>query len=105
MATKAAIFSLAEVFPVVASTIRELTRFHGKFVTHKEIVAALLKREELDVLLDHLVATDPEQKPRTWWANNFVQWFSHHFTRGTSEFQTQFERQRIGSGWSYRPRL
>lgn len=102
MGTRAARFTLAEVLPIVASTIRMLTR-DGNFVTHEEIVASLVRREELGALLDHLVATDPAYKPRAWWASNFVQWFSHHFTRGTSEFLTQFERQQTEGSWSYRP--
>ena len=98
-------FSLSEVLPLVARTIESLAGKARGYVAHDVIVDALLAHEQLQALLDHLEATDPAHKSRLWWANNFVQWFSHHITRGTSDWQTRFERRQSGGSWAYRPHL
>lgn len=63
-----------------------------------------MANSEVRPLLDRREATDPDHKPAAWWANNVVQWFSHHFTRGTYDWQARFEPERRGSAWAYRPR-
>jgi hypothetical protein len=92
------------VLPVVAATITDLAQGEEDMVSHEEMVRGLTSRPELDALLDHLSEGDPSSKPREWWASSFLQWFSHRFSRGISEWQDRFERELIDGCWAYRPR-
>lgn len=94
-------FRFSEVFPVIAATIRAHSAGEEDFVTHEELVAALLSHPELSPVLDQLEEHDPQRKPASWWASNMVAWFSQVFTTGRSEWEDQFTRQKLDGNWAY----
>lgn len=94
-------FRFSEVFPIIAAIIRSLSDAEHDFVTHEELVAALLAHPELSTILEQLEEQDPQKKPAPWWASNMVAWFSQVFTTGRSEWEDQFTRRRVDGSWAY----
>ena len=97
-------FAPKEVFPIIAAAIERLSNSSQAYVTHNNIVAALLEDFELRPLLDQLSERDPQQKTMYWWASNMVAWFSQGITVGRSAWDRQFERKQIDGCWAYRIR-
>jgi hypothetical protein len=93
-----------DIFPVIARIITAFFQSSGDFVTHDAIVAELLTDSEAAPL----IATDRDQSPEPhradWIAHNMVAWFSQRITVGQSDWDQQFERDKINGKWAYRPR-
>jgi hypothetical protein len=96
-------FSHDEVFPIVARLISDLYGTKNDFVTHDELVDALLKDAVGIRLIERACEADGGAKSKGWWASNMVQWFSQRITEEKSDYRMQFERKSIGGAWAYRP--
>ncbi|WP_129633832.1 hypothetical protein [Candidatus Oscillochloris fontis] len=96
-------FSQDDVFPIIRRIITAIYREKRDFVTHDEIVAALLNDPSghREVILAQKVRTN-ETEERV--AANMVAWFSQRITVGASVDQNSFERKKIRGKWAYRPR-
>ena len=95
-------FNQADVFPVIADSIRKIHQRKGDFVSHEEIVEALLE----DPVGKELVETAHQKQnsqSREWLASNMVAWFSQRMTEGKSEYASEFVRKMIGNDWAYKP--
>lgn len=97
-------FSHSDTFPAIASVITTLCGTKNDFVGHREIVAALVKDSELAYLLDQIVARDPDERPRKWWANSMMAWFSQTTTERTNPYADMFERHPRARPYRYRVR-
>jgi hypothetical protein len=92
-------FTHAEVFPIIANAIETYCRKHANYMTHEEIVEAVMKDPQGQAILERR-----PDKTKLWSAGVMVAWFSKIFTDGTSEWDARFERKRIGLPWAYRVR-
>ena len=95
-------FAQKDVFPIIAAAIERLSNSSQGFVTHADLVYALLDDDELRPLLDQLAERDPQCKTMFWWASTMVAWFSQAITVGRSEWEFRFERKRIEGCGAYR---
>ena len=96
-------FSLDEAFPVIARLICDLNKSNGDWITHDELVAALLGDGAGRVLCEHAHESDNGAKSVEWWAGNMVAWFSQRITEGKSEYAAQYERLPMKDGYAYKP--
>ena len=95
----AGFFTHAEVFPIIANAIDTYSSRHFTYMTHEEIVEALITDGRAQDILERRV-----DKSQSWSASVMVAWFSKIFTDGTSEWDARFERKKIGLAWAYRVR-
>lgn len=90
-----------DVFPVVIELIEEHHEDGNGYVTHRELVEALLDesdtREQIEEAVDQKGHT-PED-----WANWIVQWFSAAYTAEELDARDDLERARVDGTWAYRP--
>ena len=101
-------FSHADVFPIIRRIIREVHRERPSethdFVTHREIVDALLHDEagQREVRMAQRVQCNvPKEKI----AANMVAFFSKTITQGDPHGDLEeFERKEIEKRWAYRTR-
>jgi hypothetical protein len=97
-------FTHSDTFPVIASVITTLCCANNEFVGHLQIVGAMLEDNELGRSLDQIAAKDPDGRPRDWWANSMMKWFSQTFTEGTNPYGDKFERDSQTRPYRYRVR-
>ncbi len=90
-----------QVYPFIAELIRQMVPAKQAWINHREIVAALTQHPEARPLLAEIAAG--HGKPTGGPANNVVQMFSKNYTNGQSDYQGDFERQRVDGVWAYRP--
>ena len=90
-----------DVFPVVVELIRDNHEDENGYVTHRELVEALLDKSKMREQIEEAV----EQKGHTPedWANWIVQWFSAAYTAEELDYRDQLERARVKGTWAYRP--
>ena len=90
-----------DVFPVVIELIRDNHGDDNGYVTHRELVEALLDESDTREQIEEAV----EQKGHTAedWANWIVQWFSAASTAEELDARDQLERARVDGTWAYRP--
>ena len=93
-------FEQEDVLPVIASLIREESEAK-EYVTHHEIVEALLEDPEGRELTEEAVARRGHTPKR--WASWMVQAFSKHISAEESDYDHKFERARVDGTWAYRP--
>ena len=93
-------FEQEDVLPVIAELIREEAEAK-EYVTHHEIVAALLDDPEGRELAEEAVERRGHTPKR--WASWMVQAFSKHISAEDSIYDDRFERARIDGTWAYRP--
>jgi len=92
-------FTHAEAFPLIAKAIETYSTVHTDFMKHGEIVQAVMKDPQGQVILERR-----SDKTKLWLAGCMVAWFSKVFTDGRSDYESCFERKKIGSAWAYRVR-
>ena len=97
------LFNQDEVFPIIARAIRTQSQQSENFVTHEEIVAALLNDREGKALVEQLHLRHGHQHSEKWLVSNMIAWFSQRITAGYSEWATLFERKKIKRKWAYKP--
>ena len=91
-------FKQADVFPVIYRLITDRTCQGGAFLTHAELVEAMLVDKEG---LAEITPVDNKLGPaRT--ASNMVAWFSQRYTMSENQYAPWLERQRIDGTWAYR---
>jgi len=90
-------FTHAEAFPIIAKAIETYNRTHTDFMNHRELVQAVIKDPQGQVILDRRL-----DKSKKWLAGCMVAWFSKMFTDGRSDYDNCFERKKIGLAWAYR---
>ena len=90
-------FTHAEAFPIIADAIDVYSKSHDDYMKHAEIVEAVIRNPRGRLILERR-----QDKPKSWSAGVMVAWFSKIFTDGTSAWNNQFERKKIGSAWAYR---
>lgn len=96
---KKGFFTHAEAFPIIANAIETYCRSNNQYMTHDEIVEAVMKDPQGQVILDRR-----PDKTKLWSAGVMVAWFSKIFTDGTSEWDGRFDREKICGVWAYRVR-
>lgn len=92
----------SDVFPIIAHSIDARYNSKQDFVTHDEIVEALLADPEAVRIIEEAHQAQPE-RTREWLAHNMVAWFSERITVGQSEWSDRLIRQKIDGKWAYRP--
>ena len=90
-----------EIFPVIAHVIGAEFQQHHRFVTSREIAAALLRDPEARRIIDAAVQQRGRTPERT--ASDMVAWFGQRITLEQSEWQHMFERTRINRQYAYKP--
>jgi len=95
-------FNQAEIFPIIADSIRKIYQRKREFVSHDEIVQGLLNDPVGKELVDAACQKQNSQS-REWMAGNMIAWFSQRITEGESEYASEFERTMIGNEWAYKP--
>ncbi len=93
-------FTHGELFPVVFRLITDRTFKFSAFVTHQELVRALLESEAGRLIVDAAVPNSASDKQGI--ASNMVAWFSKAITEGSKEYGELLERTKIGKTWAYR---
>lgn len=96
---KKGFFTHAEAFPIIANAIETYSGSHDQYMTHDEIVEAVMKDPQGQVILDRR-----PDKTKLWSAGVMVAWFSKVFTDGTSDWDTRFDREKICGVCAYRVR-
>ncbi len=97
-------FTHAEVFPVIARLVRALSGSKCCWVTHAELVAALMADADGRRLIDGAMAFATEgNKAAEWWAGNMIAWFSQRIKIGVSDYADDFELEMRPDGYAYRP--
>jgi hypothetical protein len=94
----------ADIFPVVARIIRQLSASTGDFVTHDEITVGLLTDPGSAGLIASARAQLEEAQTEKWIAHNMVAWFSQRITVGESDWAEGLDRKKIGGKWACRPK-
>ncbi len=89
-----------EVSPIFAHVIKAYGKRHKDFMTHKKIVAAFMEHPEGQLILKR-----PHDRTNRYWVGVMMAWFSRTFTEGRSDWDSSFERKKIGPAWAYRKRL
>lgn len=97
-------FTHDEVFPIIAATIRAHPDSGEHFITHDRIVEALIENPELRPILEQLEAADPQHKTMSWWASTMLAWFSQVWSVRGSDWEDEFEREKVQGNWAYRVR-
>lgn len=94
-----------DIFPLIARIIASSSHLTDDFVTHDDIVEALLTDTEAGPTIAN--ARDQSREPQSaeWIAHNMVAWFSQRITIGESEWKQQFDRKKIDGKWAYRPKV
>lgn len=96
-------FSHEDAFPLIARLIRERSAREGGFVSHDELVDALMADPSGAKLIE-AAAAYPENKWSAFqWASNMVAWFSQRITQESSDYAAEFERESRPDGYAYRP--
>lgn len=93
----------ADVFPIIAKTIEDLSASKEDYVTHDEIVEALLADPVAVEIVDRAHRAQPDHT-QEWLAHNMVAWFSERISVGQSDWRERFERKKVDGKWAYRPR-
>ncbi|HEV7221483.1 MAG TPA: GDP-mannose 4,6-dehydratase [Pirellulales bacterium] len=96
-------FTHDDVFPVIARLIRQSVSDAEGFVSHQDLVEALLADPMGEKLIDAARADRDKDRSAAWWASNMVQWFSQKITAGASDHARDFERVHREDGYAYRP--
>jgi hypothetical protein len=96
-------FTHDDVFPVIAPLIRQSVSDAEGFVSHQDLVEALLADPMGEKLIDAARADRDKDRSAAWWASNMVQWFSQKITAGASDHARDFERVHREDGYAYRP--
>lgn len=96
-------FQHGEAFPLIARAIAIFASGKDRFVTHDEVVAALLSDPEGATLAADARASAKWETDRQA-ASNMVAWFSQQITVGESPWVQFFDRKRVGGAWAYRPK-
>lgn len=96
-------FVQEDAFPVIARLITTIHQGTSRYVTHEELVRALLADDMGRALVSRAREADEQTQSEEWWASNMIQWFSQRITAERSEYSTQFERTKIDNTWAYRP--
>lgn len=96
-------FNQADVFPIIADSIRRIYRDKRDFVSHEEIVQVLLHDSTGKDLVE-MAYQKQKSQTREWWASNMVAWFSQRITEGYSLYQGEFERKIVRNNWAYKPK-
>ncbi len=91
-------FKQADVFPVIYRLITDRTSKGGAFLTHAELVKALLADKE------GLAGITPihNKLGPTGTASNMVAWFSQRYTMAENQYQLLLERVKMEGTWAYR---
>lgn len=92
-----------DLFPIIAQVIISQHEAKRGYVTHDEIVAALLRDPDGSTAVDRALGQSDLDHSREWLAANMVAWFSQRITVGDSEWSEQFDRKHIDGKWAYRP--
>jgi len=95
-------FSQDDVFPIIRRIIISIHDKKQDFVTHNEIVTALLA----DSSGHNEIISAQKMRPHETTehiAANMVAWFSQRITVGASIYMNSFERKKISGRWAYRP--
>lgn len=92
----------ADVFPIIAKTIEDISASTPDFVTHDQIVETLLGDSEAVEIIEQAHCAQPD-RTREWLAHNMVAWFSERISVGQSDWADRFEREKIDGKWAYRP--
>ena len=93
-----------DIFPVIARIIPASFDSTHDFVTHDDIVKALLTDTEAAPIIANAQDQSPEPHTAEWIAHNMVAWFSQRITVGESDWVQQFDRKKIDGKWAYRPK-
>jgi len=101
MATQITSWKHSEVFPLIAHVIGAEFQQYQRFVTSREIAAALLRDPEARRIIDAAVQQRGRTPERT--ASDMVAWFSQRITAEQSEWRLAFERTRINNQYAYKP--
>jgi hypothetical protein len=96
-------FTHADAFPVIARLITSIHQRTQNFVTHDELVAAILDDAIGRTLVESARNADSDKKAAEWWAGNMVAWFGQRITEEKSEYASQFERTGT-KPYAYRPK-
>jgi hypothetical protein len=91
-------FTHADVFPIIVEIIEAHSRISEEYITHDEIVSAMLDHPEARIALDNC----PANKTQQWWASDMVAFFSKVYTERRSEWQGRFDRDRIEGNYAYK---
>lgn len=95
-------FSHDDAFPVIARLIRELSAPQDRFVTHAQLIDALIRDSSGAKLVESAAAHPGNDWSPQQWASNMVQWFSQKITSESSEYAREFEREKRADGYAYR---
>ena len=95
-------FNQADVFPVIADSIRKIYQRKRDFVSHDEIVEGLLNDPVGKQLVDAACQKQYSQSHELM-AGIMIAGFSQRITEGKSVYATQFERKMSGGKWAYKP--
>ena len=97
-------FSHDDAFPIIARLIAEVYQRSKHYVTHDELVSAVIA-DTLGAKLILAAQSDSKGDRRDdWWAANMVAWFSKTITDNQSEYESYFDRKKVKRAWAYRPR-
>ena len=96
-------FHHEDVFPAIARVILNWPAKPGAYVTHDQIVAALMSGQEGSALVSSAREGSKWATGREV-ASNMVAWFSQQITIGASSWGDPFDRKRQGGAWAYRPK-
>jgi hypothetical protein len=91
-------FTQKEVFPIISRIITDYAKTSHNYMDHPQIIAEMLKDQEMRPILDRL----PTVHPRLWWASNMKQWFSQRITAVELPERGRYLRVRMKNGWAYR---
>jgi hypothetical protein len=97
-------FEQEEVMAVVARLIKELAGDTPDFITHEQLVAALLADAAGRRHVARARELQGDDRRREVIAANMIAWFSQRITVRTSPHARDFERKKIDGAWAYRPR-
>lgn len=93
-------YSLKDAFPIVARIILTTAGGEDGYVTHQQIVAALLADDEAGKLIE--AAAEGSDREAQHIAANMTAWFSQKITMNQSDWSHLFDRKLTPKGYSYR---
>ena len=96
-------FRHAEVFPVIAESIQKIFKETQDWVTHDQLVGALMAHPETKNLIDTAPGRGCSLSDEHL-AANMVAWFSARFEAKTNEYQNAFEPTKVAGKYAFKPK-
>lgn len=95
---------LEQMFWCIAEIIEAYSNTTTDYMAHDSLADALVQHSYAGPLLKQRSGADSERKSPSWFASDYVAFYSREWTLGRPRHAERFERKKIDGNWAYRVR-